>query len=73
MSIEDQLLLLRQLNSTVNGGRGASVLRSAIYSLERGNVEEAKSTLLTDRDKLWQYDYEVKLIDKLVNAGLLPI
>ena len=73
MSIEDQLRILRQLNSTVNGGRGASALRSAIRSLERGNVKETKATLLTDRDKLWQYDYENKLIDKLVNAGLLPI
>ena len=73
MSIEDQLLLLRSLNATVNGGRGASVLRSAIRSIERGNVEEARATLLTDRDKLWQYDDENKLIDKLVNAGLLPI
>jgi hypothetical protein len=69
MSIEDQLKLLRHLNATVNGGRGASVLRSAIYSLERGNVEEARSTLLTDRDKLWQYE----IIDKLVDAELLPI
>lgn len=71
----DLLLLISQvriLNSRINGGRGASVLRSVITHLERDDFESAKAVLLTDRDKLWQYDEEHHCISFLERLGLLP-
>lgn len=50
-----ELAYLKQLNERTNEGRGSSVVRSIIASLERGDIEGADTIARTDADKVRQY------------------
>lgn len=71
MDNSEAIKKLQALNATINNGRGASVIHAAILWLERNDIESAKATLLTDRDKLWQYE-DQRVIGQIEDMGLLP-
>lgn len=50
-----ELQYLKDLNAKANNGRGSSVARAIIESLERGDVDGADTIARTDADKLRQY------------------
>lgn len=59
---------IENLNRTVNEGRGSQVLRSAVLSLRRGDLEGARVLCTLDHDKLYQYP---GVLDFLIENGLI--
>lgn len=69
MENSDYIYFLREMGILHNGERGIGVFHNAIAYLEQGDLRSAKAVLLTDRDKLWQYE---GLVDSLIRVKLLP-
>jgi hypothetical protein len=60
-----ELAYLKDLNAKTNNGRGSSVVRSIIESLERGDIEGANTIARTDADKVRQYPVLFQVLHSL--------